>query len=86
MRKRDCLYLHALCALLRLELEGRREFADDAFESYERLDISPTEIHRSKSDHREATRALLAVLDSALDGRGGQTRIEANDGSDGERP
>jgi len=86
MRKRDCLYLHALCVLLRRELEERREFGAAAFESYEDLDIGPAEIHRSKSEHREAVSALLGAIDRALDAGEGATRVEANGRADGEQP
>jgi len=78
MRKRDCLYLHALCALLREEVEKRREFDADAFESYERLEVSPAELHRPKTDHREAVTELLDTMSTALGGRDERVPVQTS--------
>jgi len=87
MRKRDCLYLHALCVLLRREAESRRDLGSDAFESYDRLEVGPAEIHRPKADHREAVTELLETMSTALGGDDtGPVQVELDDGTDGERP
>ena len=68
MRKRDCLYLHALCVLVRREVEDRGDLPGDVFEQYEDLDVGPSEIHRPKADHRRALLELLDALAEAVEG------------------
>lgn len=62
MRKRESLYLHALCVLLREEVEQRCDPPEGAFEAYDDLAVRPTAVHRSKSAHERALFELLPAL------------------------
>jgi len=88
MRKRDCLYLHALCVLLRRELEERREYDPDAFDRYDGFAVGPTEIHHSKTHHREAVTELLDALSDPLESQGEEPTLQVNtgDGPSGDGP
>lgn len=68
MRKRDCLYLHALCVLVRRELEEEATLPEGEFERYEALGVGPSDIHKPKSDHQRALVELLDALERVVDG------------------
>jgi len=64
MKKRESLYLHALLALVREDLEDNRELTTGGFEEYETIDVCPTAVHRSKDVHERAVFALSEELSS----------------------
>lgn len=68
MRKQELVYLHGLLREVRDHYE--RE-SDDAVPTpaYDACDISPTAIHRSKSDQEEAVLTLLSELTDAMERR-----------------
>jgi len=83
MRKRESLYLHALCVLLREAVERRRDPPADAFESYDHLDVQPTAVHRTKSAHERAVFALLDDLTAAVEtGDAAALPVDADGGRD----
>jgi hypothetical protein len=81
MRKRDCLYVHALCVLVRRELDRRGDLPEGAFERYERLGVRPTAVHRPKAEHERATFELLDALTDAVDGPGDRPRESSSTGT-----
>jgi hypothetical protein len=51
MRKQELVQLHALCSTVRDYVERRDDLPDDAFERYDRLDVPPMAIDRTKEAH-----------------------------------
>jgi len=78
MRKQELIHLHALCLLLREQLEDRTAIRPGAVAGYDETRLGPTAVHRRKADHHEAVLALLDGLTTAL--------AEADWDSDEERP
>jgi hypothetical protein len=66
MRKQELVQLHALCSTVRDYVERRDDLPDDAFERYDRLDVPPMAIDRTKEAHEEALDRLLPDLATAL--------------------
>lgn len=60
MRKQEYIHLHALLAEVSNDVQenGTEVTLDD----YESLGIRPSSIHKSKTDHKEAVRALATCL------------------------
>lgn len=85
MRKRDCLYVHALCVLVRRELECRGDLPAETFENYEQLDVRPTAVHQPKTEHKRATFELLDELTDAVDGCTGSVERAAAGGDEPNR-
>ena len=81
MQKQALVHLHALCALLRADLESREEIPSGTFERYDELNVSPSAIYRRKDAHRRANRYLLRGLASAVEsGRTLEPETAATDG------
>lgn len=57
MKKQELIHLHGLLAEVRKHHEARTG-ASIEYESYESLDVRPTSIHQSKTDHKTAVFAL----------------------------
>lgn len=68
MQKSETIHLHALLAELRSHLEARGRVDTTAFDRYEKLGVSPLQVHRSKDQHVEALRVLAAELGAELAG------------------
>lgn len=81
MRKRESLYLHALFALVRQEFERDGDLPATQFEAYDRMDVRPTGVHRSKDAHERALFALSEELSAAVASAtdADRPRIEARD-------
>lgn len=76
MRKQALIHLHGLCVLLRSHFEEHRDLPPGAFESYDRLDVAPTGIHRRKDAHREAVTCLMSDLAEVGRRRGAEDRLD----------
>ncbi|PSQ43505.1 metal-binding protein [Halobacteriales archaeon SW_7_68_16] len=61
MKKQELIHLHGLLARL---ADRHEEFADRPVPTpeYDALQVGPTSIHRSKTDHKEAVFALVNQL------------------------
>lgn len=68
MYKQELIQLHALCVLVRSHLEDSPECPADAFRSYDRYGVGPTDVYRRKEDHRAALFRLLDGLETAIEG------------------
>ncbi|MFC7235495.1 UPF0058 family protein [Halosegnis marinus] len=66
MHKQELLHLHALFAEVRSFAETELDATVDA-DGYERLDVRSNAVGASRADHEDATFALAAALDDALD-------------------
>lgn len=66
MRKRELVYLHGLLVEVSTVLHAYGILSDAALSSYQSVEISPTAVHRSKSDHERAVKTLAAAVESAV--------------------
>ena len=65
MKKQELIHLHGLLS----EVRGMHENRTDStleLDEYESHDTSPTSIHHSKTDHKEAVIALANGLTSSM--------------------
>lgn len=69
MKKDEAVHLHALFGELRRHLESRGWVESEAFDEYDRLDISPLQVHRPKDEHIEALLVLATALADELAAR-----------------
>lgn len=61
MKKQELLHLHALLGEVQDHYEAETGYEIENQE-YEELDVPPTSIHRSKTDHKDAVFALADGL------------------------
>lgn len=66
MRKQELVHLHALCALVRCDVEARPDVPSDVSSTYDEADVSPAAIYRGKRAHRRAVLTLSDDLASAV--------------------
>jgi hypothetical protein len=62
MKKEELVHLHMLLAQLKRYCEEKDLDCD--FSEYDKLGISPFQVHRSKEDHKEAIFRLVTELAS----------------------
>lgn len=60
MKKEELVHLHMLLAQFKKFCEGNGMNGD--FSKYDRLDISPFQVHRSKEEHKQAILVLGTEL------------------------
>lgn len=76
MHKDELLDLHEEMAIIKEYFEQQADTPDDLFEEYESLGVGPTDVHKSKSEHRHA----IFVLGEAL-----ATKMSDGEFSEGDR-
>jgi len=81
MRKQGLVHLHALCTLLREDIQNRDEFETGAFDC-ENQTASPASIHRPKAQHRQAVHELTAEIAATVDPGGPGEAAEQTPGTD----
>lgn len=66
MHKDELLELHEQMVLIANYFRGLDDVDLSLFEPYDELDVSPSDIHKSKSEHKHAVFVLGNALASAL--------------------
>ncbi|MFB6295517.1 MAG: UPF0058 family protein [Halobacteriales archaeon] len=66
MHKDELLELHEQMVAIKEYFENREDVADDTFEEYEMLDVRPSHVHKSKSEHKHAVFVLGNSLATAM--------------------
>ena len=66
MHKDELLELHEELVVIKEQFERFEDVEDDLFEPYEQLDIDPSHVHKSKSEHKHAVFVLGNALASAM--------------------
>jgi hypothetical protein len=66
MHKDELLELHEQMLIIKDNFAGREEVDERIFEEYESLDVDPSHVHKSKSEHKHAVFVLGNALASAM--------------------
>jgi len=66
MHKDELLELHEQMVIIKDNFAGREEVDGSIFEEYENLDVDPSHVHKSKSEHKHAVFVLGNALASAM--------------------
>lgn len=66
MHKDELLDLHAELVVIMEHFSDREEVEDGLFEPYRQLDVDPSHVHKSKSEHKHAVFVLGNALASAM--------------------
>ncbi len=66
MHKDELLELHAQMVTIMDYFRSREDTDDALFEPYEQLDVSPDDVHKSKSEHKHAVFVLGNALATAM--------------------
>ena len=66
MHKDELLELHEQMVVIKDYFRSRDEVDGEIFEPYEGLDVTPDDVHRSKSEHKHAVFVLGNALASAM--------------------
>jgi len=66
MHKDELLELHEQMVLIMEYFRERESVDDELFEPYDELDVTPDDIHRSKSEHKHAVFVLGNALANAM--------------------
>ena len=66
MHKDELLELHEELVTIKEQFESFDDVEDDLFDPYEQLDIDPSHVHKSKSEHKHAVFVLGNALASAM--------------------
>lgn len=66
MHKDELLELHEQMVTIKDNFAGREEVDETIFEEYENLDVDPSHVHKSKSEHKHAVFVLGSALASAM--------------------
>jgi len=66
MHKDELLELHGQMVTIMEYFRSREEVDDSLFEAYDRIDVSPDDVHKSKSEHKHAVFVLGNALASAM--------------------
>jgi len=66
MHKDELLELHEQMVRIMGYFRERESVDDELFEPYDRLDVTPDDIHRSKSEHKHAVFVLGNALANAM--------------------
>ena len=66
MHKDELLELHEEMVAIKEEFDSYHDVADDLFEPYEQLDVDPSHVHKSKSEHKHAVFVLGNALAKAM--------------------
>ncbi|WP_435358203.1 UPF0058 family protein [Haloarchaeobius sp. DFWS5] len=66
MHKDELLELHEQMVMIMEYFASREDMPDDLFEQYNGLDVEPSDVHKSKSEHKHAVFVLGNSLASAM--------------------
>jgi len=66
MHKDELLELHEEMVLIMEYFQDRESVADGLFDAYEELDVDPSHVHKSKSEHKHAVFVLGNALATAM--------------------
>ncbi len=66
MHKEELLELHEQMVLIMDYFREQNEVDSDLFEPYEQLDVDPSHVHKSKSEHKHAVFVLGNALANAM--------------------
>ncbi|WP_435332605.1 UPF0058 family protein [Haloarchaeobius sp. TZWWS8] len=66
MHKDELLELHEEMVTIMEYFEERDDIPDELFEQYHELDVDPSDVHKSKSEHKHAVFVLGNALASAM--------------------
>jgi hypothetical protein len=66
MHKDELLELHEQMVVIMNYFASREDVRDALFEPYEQLDVSPDDVHKSKSEHKHAVFVLGNALADAM--------------------
>ncbi len=66
MHKDELLDLHAELVVIMEYFSDREEVDEELFEPYRRLDVDPSHVHKSKSEHKHAVFVLGNALAGAM--------------------
>ena len=66
MHKEELLELHEQMVLIMNYFRDRNDVDSDLFEPYEQLDVDPSHVHKSKSEHKHAVFVLGNALANAM--------------------
>jgi hypothetical protein len=66
MHKDELLELHEQMVTIKDYFAAQEEVEDGLFEQYEELDVDPSHVHKSKSEHKHAVFVLGNALASAM--------------------
>jgi len=66
MHKDELLELHAQMVTIMEHFREREAVEPGLFEPYEQLDVDPSDVHKSKSEHKHAVFVLGNALASAM--------------------
>lgn len=81
MRKQELVHLHALCVLVRAQVEAREAVPPDAFASYDELGVTASAVYRSKRAHRRAVRCLASDVADVVDDESAPADLTTADGT-----
>ncbi|MFB6220727.1 MAG: UPF0058 family protein [Halolamina sp.] len=66
MHKDELLELHEQMVVIMENFREREDVEEGAFEPYEELDVDPSHVHKSKSEHKHAVFVLGNALANAM--------------------
>lgn len=66
MHKDELLQLHEQMVTIMEHFRSREDVDPELFDEYETLDVSPSDVHKSKSEHKHAIFVLGNVLAEAM--------------------
>ena len=66
MHKDELLELHEELVTIKEQFQGFEDVEEGLFDPYEQLDIDPSHVHKSKSEHKHAVFVLGNALASAM--------------------
>ncbi|MEE6209157.1 MULTISPECIES: UPF0058 family protein [Salarchaeum] len=66
MHKDELLDLHEQLVEIKDDIRDYDQINEEAFEAYEQLDVDPSHVHKSKSEHKHAVFVLGNALANAM--------------------
>ena len=66
MHKDELLELHEQMVIIKDNFAAREDVDETIFDKYETLDVEPSHVHKSKSEHKHAVFVLGNALASAM--------------------
>jgi hypothetical protein len=66
MHKDELLELHEQMVIIMEHFKEREEVDEDLFDAYYQLDVDPSHVHKSKSEHKHAVFVLGNALASGM--------------------
>jgi hypothetical protein len=66
MHKDELLELHEQMVIIMENFRDREDVEDGTFDEYDEIDVDPSHVHKSKSEHKHAVFVLGNALASAM--------------------